>query len=80
MLNRLKLYLKNFDWILFAAVFMLVVFGLVEIYSVALGQGSVDLLNFKKQLLFAGVGFMILFVFTFIDSYSLRSFSSIYTV
>ncbi len=75
MLNRLKLYLKNFDWILFAAVFMLVVFGLVEIYSVALGQGSVDLLNFKKQLLFAGVGFMILFVFTFIDSYSLRSFS-----
>jgi len=73
MLHRLKLYLKNFDWILFAAVFLLVVFGLVEIYSVALGQGSVDLLNFRKQILFAAGGFLSLFIFAFIDSYFLRS-------
>lgn len=75
MLHRISLYFKNFDWILFAAVFMLVVFGLVEIYSVALGQGATDLLNFKKQLLFTGIGFIVLFLFAFIDSYSLRSLS-----
>jgi len=75
MLHRLKLYLNNFDWILFAAVFLLVAFGLVEIYSVALGQGTVDLLNFRKQIFFAGAGFASLFAFTFIDAYFLRSLS-----
>ena len=75
MLSRFKLYLKNFDWIIFAVVMLLVVFGLVEIYSVALGQGqgSLNLLNFKKQLLFSGIGFFFLFLFTFIDSYFLKS-------
>jgi len=73
MLNRFKLYFKNFDWIIFAVILLLVVFGLVEIYSVALGQGSLNLLNFKKQLLFAGIGFFFLFIFTFVDSYLLKS-------
>jgi len=73
MFNRFKLYLKNFDWIILAAVMLLVVFGLVEIYSVALGQGSVNLLNFQKQLLFAGVGFCGLFLFSFFDAYFLKS-------
>jgi len=73
MLSRFKLYLKNFDWIIFSAVLLLVTFGLVEIYSVALGQGSLDLLNFKKQLFFAGSGLFLLFVFTFIDSFFLKS-------
>lgn len=75
MLGRLKIYWKNFDWIIFAAVFLLVAFGLLEIYSVALGQGSVSLLNFKKQLLFAGVGFVLLFVFAFWDSSVLKNLS-----
>ena len=73
MLNRLRVYLKNFDWIIFSAVLLLVTFGLVEIYSVALGQASGNLLNFKKQLLFAGLGFFLLFTFTFIDYRFLRS-------
>jgi len=75
MWNRFKLYLNNFDWIMLAVVFLLVVFGLVEIYSVALGQGTVDLINFRKQLLFAVAGFIGLFIFSFVNSYSLRSFS-----
>jgi rod shape determining protein RodA len=73
MLSRCKFYLKNFDWIIFAVVLLLVVFGLVEIYSVSLGQGDPNLTNFKKQLLFAGCGFFLLFVFAFIDSYFLKS-------
>lgn len=73
MLARLKLYLKHFDWLMFAAVFLLVVFGLVEIYSVALSQGGIDLLNFQKQIWFAVGGFLALFLFSFLDSSFLRS-------
>ena len=73
MFKRFQLYFKNFDWILFAAVILLIIFGLVEIYSVALGQGTLDLLNFQKQILFAFLGIVALFFFAFIDSYFLRS-------
>jgi rod shape determining protein RodA len=76
MLNRLKLYLKNFDWIILAAIVLLVAFGLVEIYSVALGQNSSDLLNFKKQLIFAILGFLGLFIFAGVDAYSLKNLSA----
>lgn len=75
MLNRFKLYLKNFDWLIFAAVILLIAFSLVEIYSVALGQENFSLLNFQKQLFFAGFGIVLLFLFAFTDSYSLRSLS-----
>ncbi|MFA5886581.1 MAG: rod shape-determining protein RodA [Patescibacteria group bacterium] len=73
MYSHFRIYLKNFDWILFAAVVLLVAFGLIEIYSVALGQGDFNLLNFKKQIFFASGGFFLLFVFTFIDYRLLRS-------
>lgn len=66
-MNKLTVYLKNFDWILFFAVLLLVCFGLVEIYSIALGRGTADLLNFKKQLLFVGIGIFLLFGFSFFD-------------
>jgi len=54
---------------------LLVIFGLVEIYSVALGQGDLNLLNFRKQIFFASVGLILLFVFAFLDSYFLKSLS-----
>lgn len=66
-MNKLSIYLKNFDWVLFFAVVMLVCFGLVEIYSIALGRGTADLLNFRKQILFVGLGIVLLFVFAFFD-------------
>lgn len=75
MFSRLRLYLKNFDWLIFAAVILLIAFSLVEIYSVALGQEKFSLLNFQKQILFAGVGIVLLFFFAFLDSYFLKSFS-----
>lgn len=70
---RLKLYLKNFDWMIFSSVILLSVFGLMEIYSVALGLGSRDLVNFYKQLFFVGLGVILLFVFSFIDYHFLKS-------
>lgn len=57
------------------AVLLLVSFGLIEIYSISLGQGGPYLLNFKKQLVFAIAGFLILFVFSFINIYSLKGFN-----
>ncbi|MDP3836766.1 MAG: FtsW/RodA/SpoVE family cell cycle protein [bacterium] len=73
MWSRIKLYLKNFDWLLLAAVILLSAFGLMEIYSVALGQGDLDLLNFYKQLLFIFIGILLLFVFAMIDYRFLKS-------
>jgi rod shape determining protein RodA len=80
MLNRIVLYLKNFDWILFFAVLLLVCFGLVEIYSIALGQGAVDLLNFKKQIFFCFIGFALLFLFAFFGYHNLRAFSNYFYI
>jgi rod shape determining protein RodA len=75
MLSRIRLYLKNFDWLIFAAVILLIAFSLVEIYSVALGQEKFSLLNFQKQIFFAASGIILLFLFAFVDSYFLKSLS-----
>jgi len=76
MFNKIALYIKNFDWILFAAVMLLICFGLVELYSIALGQGAADLLNFKKQIFFCCIGFVLLFLFASLDYHTLRGFSN----
>ncbi|MDA3802654.1 MAG: rod shape-determining protein RodA [Patescibacteria group bacterium] len=75
MLDKIKLYLKKFDWIIFFSVIFLIAFGLVEIYSISLGQGELDSLNFKKQLFFSSIGILLLFIFTFVDAYFLKSLS-----
>jgi rod shape determining protein RodA len=73
MRHLISIYLKAFDWPLLAAVILLSVFGLMEVYSVALGQGSSSLDNFYKQLAFIGIGLVSLFVFAFIDYRFLKS-------
>lgn len=76
MFGKILIYLKNFDWILFSSVLLLVCFGLAEIYSISLGKETLDLLNFKKQILFILIGFFLLFSFSFIDYYFLRNYSN----
>jgi cell division protein FtsW (lipid II flippase) len=61
-MNKPLQYLKKFDWTLFSAVFLLSCFGLMEIYSIALGREAENLLNFKKQAVFILIG-LILFSF-----------------
>lgn len=75
MFNYLKNCLKNFDWLIFLPVFFLSIFGLVEIYSVALGQEMLDLLNFKKQLLFIIIGLVCFLFFSLSSFHSLKSVS-----
>jgi rod shape determining protein RodA len=73
MLNRLRFYFNGFDWLLLSASTLLTVFGLVEIYSIALGQGGGSFLFFQKQLIFLLIGLICFFVFAFIDSHFLKS-------
>ena len=75
MVHRIVIYLKNFDWVLFASVLLLIFFGLVEIYSIALSQENQDFLNFNKQLIFTLAGLVVLFIFAFLDYFNWRSFS-----
>jgi rod shape determining protein RodA len=76
MFSKIFLYIKNFDWLLFLPVFLLMCFGLAEIYSISLGRESLDLLNFKKQILFIFAGLVLFFLFSFLDYHFLRSFSN----
>jgi len=80
MINKLIIYLKNFDWILFTSVLLLICFGLAEIYSVALGRSQLDLLNFQKQIIFIALGLPLLFLLAFFDYHSLRSYSKYFYV
>jgi rod shape determining protein RodA len=80
MLNKLYLYFKNFDWILFTSVILLVCFGLAEIYSVALGRSQLDLLNFRKQIIFIIVGIILLFILAGFDYHNLRSYSKYFYI
>jgi len=80
MFNRLFLYFKNLDWVLFSSILLLISFGLAEIYSVALGQGAKDLMNFKKEIIFAAIGLALFFIFAFLDYNSLRSYSNYFYI
>ncbi|MFH1233851.1 MAG: rod shape-determining protein RodA [Patescibacteria group bacterium] len=80
MFNKFFLYLKNFDWVLFLAVLLLICFGLAEIYSVSLGQGAVDSLNFKKQVLFVIIGLVLFFFLAFSDYHLLRSYGNYFFI
>jgi len=62
---------KNFDWVLIIIAVLLVVMGLLSIYSSCSGKG--DFLNFQKQLIFLGVGFFLMIVFSFFDWEVLRN-------
>lgn len=58
-------HLKNLDWLLILTVLLLSGIGLVSIYSSSQAEG--DFLNFYKQAVFLGLGFVLMLVFSFID-------------
>ncbi|HNX10895.1 MAG TPA: rod shape-determining protein RodA [bacterium] len=66
-------HFKNFDWLLLAAILLLVCFGLIEIYSIAMGQGQGNFTDFRKQLFFVILGSGILVGFSFVDFRFLKS-------
>ena len=75
MFHKILIYLKHYDWILLAAMLLLICFGLLEIYSIALSQDDLNLLNFKKQIIFVVTGLILLFALSLIEYHNLRAFS-----
>ena len=74
MFNLAKFSGRSFDWLLFLAVFFLIIFGLLAIYSVDLSRGS-ELVFFKKQLIALVLGLGVLFIgsamqYTFFKTYA----------
>jgi rod shape determining protein RodA len=60
-LNRIK----NWDWILLISAILLVLIGLISIYSSSLGKEN--FFNFKKQVVFFISGIFLMVVFSFLD-------------
>lgn len=66
---------KKVDWSLLVVIFLLSAFGLAAIYSVALGQGLGEFLNFKKQLMWLSIGLISMLLFSNIDYHYLQKVS-----
>ncbi|MFA5420415.1 MAG: rod shape-determining protein RodA [Patescibacteria group bacterium] len=80
MFSRLKEHFLKFDWIVFSSVLLLSLFGLAEIYSVALGKESFSLDNFNNQILYIALGIISVFLLSFIDYNAIKSFSNYFYV
>jgi len=69
-MREIILHSRKLDWILIVTAILLVGIGLLSIYSSSLGRG--DFLNFKKQIIFLGIGFFLMFLISFFDWRELR--------
>lgn len=68
-------YFKNADWIILGVVFLLVCFGLVTIYGIASAADSPNFALFKKQVVFACIGFCVLVFMSLVNYKSFSSYS-----
>lgn len=80
-MNSILFHFKKFDWILTISVLLLVGIGLLSLYSSSLGTRAIakgedealtsstkgNFLNFQKQLIFFGIGFLLMILFSFFD-------------
>ena len=64
-MNIFLSHIRKLDWILIVCLLLLVGIGLLSIYSSSLGRG--DFLNFKKQIVFLGIGFFLMILLSFFD-------------
>lgn len=69
--------LRRFDWILISLTIILVIFGLVAIYSIAVNAENPDFFILIKQLSALLVGFIFLITLGFLDYRVLRSYANL---
>lgn len=67
MIKKIFFSAHNFDWWLFVFIFILIVFGILIIYSIGISSETAGLIRFYKQIIFAVIGLIILFVISSID-------------
>ena len=64
--------IQTIDWILYIVTFLLIIFGVVVIYSITYGQASTKSF-FEHQIIFACIGLVLMIVFSFIDYRALKA-------
>ncbi len=74
-MNFIISHFKRLDWILIGSVVFLTLLGLVSIYSSSFRNS--DFLNFKKQIIFFGIGFCLMLGMSFFDYRVLKNNSSL---
>jgi len=60
-MKKISIYFLRFDWLLTAASFILVIFGLVTLYSLNIASDGENLSSFYKQLIAGLLGFIFMF-------------------
>ncbi|HPI67137.1 MAG TPA: rod shape-determining protein RodA [bacterium] len=59
--------IKNFDWLLLVAVFLLIAFGLSTLYSLTLSSDNKNFNPLNRQIVFSLFGLVLLLIVSFID-------------
>ena len=66
--------LRRADWALLLSTFFLTAFGLIALYSIEAAAEQPDFSDFKKQLIFFGIGIVIMLVLAILDYRFLRTY------
>ena len=71
--------LYKFDWVLFSALILLLGLSLAVLYPISYSGGTEnpDESHFLRQMIFAGIGLAVFFVFAFFDYRSLKNYSTV---
>ncbi|MBU0731780.1 rod shape-determining protein RodA [Patescibacteria group bacterium] len=72
--------IKQYDWWIFGLVLLLITFGLVIIYSIGTNAEIPDLSRFNKQLIFFGIGFIAMILFSLVDYRMLSSYAYVFYI
>lgn len=67
-------HIKKFDWITLIVVIFFISLGIMAIYGISLGSKETGIISFKKQILFAGLGLMAVFLISALDYKLLRTY------
>lgn len=68
--------IKKFDWILIGAIILLLIVGVLSIASTAEARTG-GFIILKKQIIFAVIGLLLFFLFSFLDYRFLRNYSAV---
>lgn len=69
---------RRADKILFFSALMLMILGLVAIFSVSYSGGVINFLNFQKQLFFAGAGLVLMYFAATTDYHLLKNYAGVF--
>ena len=76
----IPIFFKKLDFTLLTAVVILILLGLVIIFSTSYNSTGTDFLNFKKQAIFSVFGFILMIGVSFFDYRALKNWTGIFYV